>query len=42
MKVLVLGGHGVFGERVLRLLRRDGHEVTVAGRDLASAQRLAD
>lgn len=42
MKVLVLGGYGVFGERVVRLLCRDGHAVIVAGRDLASAQRLAD
>jgi NAD(P)-dependent dehydrogenase (short-subunit alcohol dehydrogenase family) len=42
MKVLVVGGYGVFGERVARLLRRDGHAVTVAGRDLASAQRLTD
>jgi hypothetical protein len=41
MKVLVLGGYGVFGERVVRLLRRDGHEVIVAGRNLADAQRLA-
>ena len=42
MKVLVLGGYGVFGERLARLLLRDGHEVTIAGRDLAAAQALAD
>ncbi|UFS67394.1 DUF4166 domain-containing protein [Paracoccus denitrificans] len=42
MKVLILGGYGVFGERLARLLVRDGHEVTIAGRDLAKAQALAD
>ena len=42
MKVLVLGGYGVFGERVLRLLARDGHTLIVAGRDLSRAQKLAD
>jgi len=42
VKVLVLGGYGVFGERLARLLVRDGHEVTIAGRDLAKAQTLAD
>lgn len=42
MKVLILGGYGVFGERLARLLVRDGHEVTVAGRDASKAQRLAD
>lgn len=42
MKVLILGGYGVFGERLARLLVRDGHIVTVAGRDLARAQALAD
>ena len=41
MKVLVLGGYGVFGERLARLLVRDGHEVTVAGRDAKKAQRRA-
>ena len=42
MKVLILGGYGVFGARLARLLVRDGHEVTVAGRDASRAQRLAD
>ena len=42
MKVLVLGGYGVFGERVLRLLARDGHTLIVAGRDLSRAQKLAN
>jgi hypothetical protein len=41
MKVLVIGGYGVFGERLARLLIRDGHQVTIAGRDLAKAQDLA-
>ncbi|SFH63207.1 SDR family oxidoreductase [Albimonas pacifica] len=41
MKVLVLGGYGVFGARLARLLVRDGHAVTVAGRSLAPAQALA-
>ncbi len=41
MNVLVLGGYGMFGERVVRLLRRDGHDLIIAGRNLADAQRLA-
>lgn len=41
MKVLVLGGYGVFGARLARLLVRDGHDVTVAGRNRAAAQALA-
>lgn len=41
MKITVIGGYGVFGGRLVQLLRRDGHEVTVAGRDLARAQRFA-
>lgn len=42
MKVLVLGGYGVFGERLARLLVRDGHTVTVAGRDGGKARALAE
>lgn len=42
MKVLLLGGTGVFGSRLARLLLRDGHQVTIAGRTLATAQALAD
>lgn len=42
MKLLVLGGYGVFGARLARMLCRDGHEVTVAGRNLATAQKLAE
>lgn len=41
MKVLVVGGYGVFGERLARLLLRDGHQVTVAGRDLSKSKALA-
>jgi saccharopine dehydrogenase-like NADP-dependent oxidoreductase len=33
MKVLILGGYGVFGGRLARLLLQDGVEVVVAGRD---------
>lgn len=42
MRVLVLGGYGVFGARLARLLVRDGHAVCVAGRDGEAARRLAD
>ncbi len=42
MKILLLGGYGVFGERLARLLVRDGHDVCIAGRNTASAQALAD
>jgi NAD(P)-dependent dehydrogenase (short-subunit alcohol dehydrogenase family) len=41
MKVLILGGYGVFGERLARLLVRDGHQITIAGRNLAAAGKLA-
>ncbi len=41
MKVLIVGGYGVFGERLARLLVRDEHEVCIAGRKIASAQTLA-
>ena len=37
MKVLILGGYGVFGGRLARLLLRDGIEVIVAGRDAGKA-----
>lgn len=42
MKVIVLGGYGVFGARLVRLLRRDGHHIWVAGRDALGAKALAD
>ena len=32
MKVAVIGGTGVFGERLVRLLVRDGHQVVLVGR----------
>jgi NAD(P)-dependent dehydrogenase (short-subunit alcohol dehydrogenase family) len=41
MKVLLLGGAGVFGSRLAHLLLRDGHEVTIAGRSLEAAAALA-
>lgn len=41
MRVVVLGGYGVFGTKLVRLLIRDGHDVVVAGRAAARAQALA-
>lgn len=41
MKVLILGGTGVFGERLARLLSCDGHQLTIAARTLPAAQALA-
>jgi hypothetical protein len=41
MKVLILGGTGVFGARLARLLARDGHQLTIAARTLPAAQSLA-
>ena len=40
MKVAVIGGTGVFGERLVRLLVRDGHQVVVVGRGAAALGRL--
>jgi hypothetical protein len=42
VRVLLLGGYGVFGARLARLLCRDGHSVTIAGRNPAQAQVLAE
>lgn len=42
MKVLILGGYGVFGGRLAQLLLRDGFDVVVAGRSLAKAQAFID
>jgi len=42
MKIVVLGGSGVFGERIARMLVRDGHCVVVAGRREAPLKALAD
>ena len=39
--VLVIGGYGVFGGRLVELLLRDGHAVTVAGRSAEKARRFA-
>ncbi len=41
MKVLILGGYGVFGGRLARLLLQDGAEVIVAGRDAEKAAAFA-
>ena len=41
MRVVVLGGYGVFGSRLARLLVRDGHDVWIAGRDAAQAAACA-
>ena len=41
MKILILGGTGVFGARLARLLARDGHQITIAARTLPAAQTLA-
>ena len=41
MKVLVLGGYGLFGAHISRKLAEDGgFEVIVAGRNVASAAQL--
>ncbi len=41
MRVLILGGYGVFGGRLARLLLRDGAGVIVAGRDAGKAAAFA-
>lgn len=41
MKVTILGGYGVFGGRLARLLREDGFDVYIAGRSLAKAEVFA-
>ncbi|MDX8353690.1 DUF4166 domain-containing protein [Cognatiyoonia sp. IB215182] len=42
MKVVVLGGYGIFGSRLVELLHRDGHQVVVAGRSQAKADSFVD
>ncbi len=42
VRVVVLGGYGVFGALLCDLLTRDGHRVWVAGRNLAKATALAE
>lgn len=41
MKVVVLGGYGVFGSLLCELLVRDGHQVWVAGRNYDTAKQAA-
>lgn len=41
MNVLLVGGYGVFGARLARLLVADGHEVWIAGRSLERARACA-
>jgi uncharacterized protein YbjT (DUF2867 family) len=41
MKIVVLGGYGVFGSRLTELLLRDGHEITIVGRNAEKADALA-
>jgi saccharopine dehydrogenase-like NADP-dependent oxidoreductase len=40
MRVLIVGGYGVFGGRLARLLLKDGVDVIVAGRDLQRAREF--
>jgi NAD(P)-dependent dehydrogenase (short-subunit alcohol dehydrogenase family) len=41
MKVVILGGYGVFGSRLAELLVRDGRTVWIAGRSLEKARACA-
>lgn len=41
MKIVLLGGYGVFGSRLADLLVRDGHDVIVAGRSPSKALALS-
>ncbi len=41
MRIIVVGGYGAFGERLVRLLVRDGHDVWIAGRSEQRANALA-
>lgn len=42
MRVVILGGYGVFGSRLAELLVRDGHDVVITGRDTAKLTELAE
>jgi len=42
MRIVVLGGYGVFGSRLAQLLVRDGHDVVIAGRSSGKARALAE
>ena len=41
MRVVILGGYGVFGSRLAELLVRDGHDVVITGRDAGKLTKLA-
>jgi len=41
LKILLLGGYGVFGARLAKLLVADGHDVCIAGRNLEEARACA-
>lgn len=41
MRVVILGGYGVFGSRLAELLVRDGHDVVITGRDATKLSGLA-
>jgi len=41
MRVVILGGYGVFGSRLAELLVRDGHDVVITGRDAAKLSEFA-
>lgn len=41
MKIIVVGGTGVFGVRLAELLARDGHDVCLAARDIVRAKAAA-
>lgn len=41
MRVLIVGGYGVFGSLIAELLLRDEHEVWIAGRNRAKAEAAA-
>lgn len=42
MKVVIVGGYGVFGGLTARLLCRDGHTIWIAGRNEGKARQFAD
>ncbi|MEN8918784.1 MAG: DUF4166 domain-containing protein [Octadecabacter sp.] len=42
MKVLVIGGTGMFGSRLCELLARDGHDVTIASRNKPDPARMPE